>query len=108
MHLAAFSSVFLVMAVWEIYAACRAMSLGRALRGPNNLGVAVLNTLLVRVVFPAGVVAASLVSESNGWGLLNVWHVPQWLALLVAIVVLDLVINIINCCMLQLTFITLL
>ena len=92
LRLAAFSSVFLVMAVWEIYAPRRATSLGRTLRWPNNLGVVVINTLIVRVVFPTGAVAAALMSEANGWGLLNVWHVPQWMALLLSLVILDLVI----------------
>lgn len=89
-RLAAFALVFVVMAVWEIVAPRRRLELDRATRWPGNLGIVVLNTLLVRVAFPMTAVAFAALVEARGWGLANVWSVPAWLALPLAVVLLDL------------------
>jgi sterol desaturase/sphingolipid hydroxylase (fatty acid hydroxylase superfamily) len=89
---AAFASVFMFMAAWEIVAPRRAQALGRRLRWPSNLGVVALNTAVVRFLFPTGAVALALLAESKGWGLLNAWVVPAWCAVPIAVIVLDLVI----------------
>jgi sterol desaturase/sphingolipid hydroxylase (fatty acid hydroxylase superfamily) len=52
----------------------------------------VLDTLLVRMVFPATAVGVAMAVEGANWGLLNVLGVPKGLATAVAIVVLDLAI----------------
>jgi sterol desaturase/sphingolipid hydroxylase (fatty acid hydroxylase superfamily) len=56
------------------------------------LGIVVLDTLLVRMVFPATAVGVAMAVEGANWGPLNVLGVPQGLAIAVAIVVLDLAI----------------
>ena len=89
-RLAAFALVFVVMAVWEIVAPRRRLDLDRTARWPGNLGIVVLNTLLVRVAFPMTAVAFAAFVETKGWGLANVWSVPAWLALPLAVVLLDL------------------
>jgi sterol desaturase/sphingolipid hydroxylase (fatty acid hydroxylase superfamily) len=52
----------------------------------------VLNTALVRVLFPAAAVGMALSAESQGWGLLNRYDVPVWVAVVAGIVLLDLAI----------------
>lgn len=91
-RLAAFAMVFTVMAVWEIIAPRRRQVIGRALRWPSNLGVVLLDVALVRVVFPTGAVALAVLAEAKGWGLLNVWGMPGWVAVLIGVIVLDFVI----------------
>ncbi len=88
----AFSLVFCVMAAWELAAPRRTQVVGRSRRWPGNIGIVALDTIIVRLVFPVGAVALALIAEDRGWGLFNVWMVPMWIAVVVAVVVLDLVI----------------
>ena len=70
-RLGAFGGVFVVMAIWEFIGPRRKQAIGRGWRWPNNLGVVVVNTLLVRLVFPTTAVGLALVAEARGWGLFN-------------------------------------
>jgi sterol desaturase/sphingolipid hydroxylase (fatty acid hydroxylase superfamily) len=55
----------------------------------GNIGIAFLDTLLVRAIFPMlGVVWAAFCVH-RGWGLFNHVEVPSWLSLLVTVLVLD-------------------
>jgi sterol desaturase/sphingolipid hydroxylase (fatty acid hydroxylase superfamily) len=51
-----------------------------------------LDTLLTRIVAPAGAVGFALFAETRGWGLFNIITWPAWLELLLALLVLDLAI----------------
>ncbi|MCM2317537.1 MAG: sterol desaturase family protein [Thermoanaerobaculia bacterium] len=54
--------------------------------------MAAINTLIVRLVFPAGAVAAAILADHRGWGLLNRVELNPAVKLIVAIVALDLVV----------------
>jgi sterol desaturase/sphingolipid hydroxylase (fatty acid hydroxylase superfamily) len=91
-RLVAFAGVFVVLAVSEFLVPQRSQAIGRAWRWPNNLGVVVLNTVLLRMVFPTTAVGVALIAETRGFGLLNAIRLPDWVALLAAVLVLDLAI----------------
>lgn len=91
-RLTAFGAIFAAMALWEIFAPRRTQAVGRASRWPGNIGVVALDTVIVRILFPTGAVALAMGAEAMGWGLLNAWPVPGWIAVLIGVVVLDLVI----------------
>src|SRR5262245_1158026 len=91
-RLGAFSAIFALIAVWELLAPRRHQVIGRLRRWPGNLGVVVIDTLLVRLAFPTAAVGVALVAQLGGWGLLPALHAPSWLAVLIAVVVLDLAI----------------
>ena len=91
-RLAAFLSVFAVMALWELLAPRRPQSIKRIARWPSNVGIAALDAVLVRLIFPTGAVALAMLGESKSWGLLHAWVMPPWLAVMLATIVLDLVI----------------
>jgi sterol desaturase/sphingolipid hydroxylase (fatty acid hydroxylase superfamily) len=82
--------VLAAMALWEILAPRRSRTLPRRRRWPANLGIVVLNTLLVRALFPAAALGMALSAQSHGWGLLNQYAVPAWAAAAAGIVLLDL------------------
>jgi sterol desaturase/sphingolipid hydroxylase (fatty acid hydroxylase superfamily) len=84
--------VFAAMALWELFAPRRAMSVGRARRWPGNLGILVLDALLVRLLIPVAAVGMAVIAAQRGWGLLNITAWPGWLEALVGFVVLDVVI----------------
>jgi sterol desaturase/sphingolipid hydroxylase (fatty acid hydroxylase superfamily) len=92
-RLAVFVGVLAVMALAEAFVPRRHLTLSRSRRWRANLGLAVLNTLVVRVALPLGVVGVALVAEERRWGLLNdPWPLPRWLSIIVAVVALDLAI----------------
>ncbi len=91
-RLAAFLGVLAVMAVWEVWTPRRRVEIPRLLRWSNNLGVVLLDTVLVRLAFPVLAVGLAVLAEENAWGLFNRIDVPGWIAILVAILVLDLAI----------------
>ena len=91
-RLGVFAAVLALLMAWELLAPRRPLSVGRWRRWPGNVGVVVIDALLLRILFPTAAVGLALVAEVNGWGLLNLVAVPDWLAILVAIVLLDLII----------------
>lgn len=91
-RLSFFFGVFAIMALWEILAPRRKALFGRRPRWPANLGIVVLNTAVVRVLFPAAAVGFGLMAEERGWGLLQSFDVPAWAAIALSVVALDLAI----------------
>ena len=91
-RLATFGGVLALVAFWETAMPRRDQSVGRAARWPSNLAIVALNTLVVRLIFPVTAVGLAMSASSYGWGLLHAWHVPQWAAVLFAVIVLDLVV----------------
>jgi sterol desaturase/sphingolipid hydroxylase (fatty acid hydroxylase superfamily) len=91
-RLAAFGGVLVVMAGWEFLVPRRSQVIGRGWRWPNNLGVVVVDTLLVRILFPTTAVGLALFAEARGFGLFNVIGAPAWIGVVVSVVVLDLAI----------------
>lgn len=55
----------------------------------TNMGMLVLSSVSLRVLFPAAAVGTALWAESHGFGLFNTLSVPLWVAALVSIIVLD-------------------
>ena len=92
LRLGAFTGVFGTMALWELLAPRRHQPIARRKRWPSNLGIVVLDTLLVRLVLPAGAVGVALLGETRDWGLFEVLEAPRWLAVAVSVIALDLAI----------------
>jgi len=75
-RLSAFAGVFAGMALWELLAPRRQERIKRLRRWPGNVGIVVLDTLLVRLVFPTAAVGVAVVAEAQGWGLFHAWGRP--------------------------------
>src|SRR5215207_474644 len=90
-RLGAFASVLALMAAWELMAPRRQQNVSRLWRWPTNLGVVVIDILVVRLLFPRAAVGG-LVAEARGWGVLNILPLPSWLEVILAVVLLDLAI----------------
>jgi len=87
-----FVGVFALVALWELLAPQRALTASKSLRWASNLGLVTLNTLLLRLMFPLAAVGMAAFSAANGWGLLNHFSVPFWVAVPVAVIAMDFVI----------------
>src|SRR5207248_457013 len=70
----------------------RSQAIGRWVRWPNNLGVVIIDTILLRLLFPAAAVGTALAGQEQGWGLLNNLPLPPWITVIVAVITLDLAI----------------
>ncbi len=86
------AAVFAVMAGWEVVAPRRSQAIGRWLRWPNNLGILIVDTIILRLLFPTAILGLALGGEERGWGLLNSLPLPRWIAVIVAVIALDLAI----------------
>ena len=91
-RLTVFAGIFALMAAWEAFAPRREQQIGRVRRWPNNLAVVLLDTLLVRVLFPITAVGLALLAETSGWGLFAALNVPGWAAVVLGVILLDLAI----------------
>jgi len=91
-RLSFFLGIFLVMALWEIIAPRRKKSTSKAIRWTWNLVLTVLNPLVVRLLFPVLAVAVAIKAREQGWGLLNLYDLPDWISFSLAIILLDMVV----------------
>ncbi len=91
-RLVCFGGVFVAMAGLEAILPRRARTAERRRRWPSNLGLVVLNTLVLRLVFPTAAVGVALAAEARGVGLLPWLALPMPVAVVATIVLLDLAI----------------
>ncbi|MGB3022838.1 MAG: sterol desaturase family protein [Methyloceanibacter sp.] len=95
-RLAVFIAVFIAMAAIELLSPKRTLSVSKGRRWLTNLGIAAVDTLMLRlmalVAVPIAAVAAAVFAEAHGLGLLNHLAWPGWVKLVVALLVLDLAI----------------
>jgi sterol desaturase/sphingolipid hydroxylase (fatty acid hydroxylase superfamily) len=91
-RLIAFGGILAGMALWETVSPRRDFEIGWTRRWPANLGIVVLDTLLLRLAFPVTAVGLALVVEGKRWGLLPLLGLPSWTAIPLAVVLLDLTI----------------
>jgi len=86
-RIACFMLGFIGLLAWEVSRPAHPFNLTRRQRWPANLGLAVVNRL---VLLPFSGIAVAMYATQNSWGLLNVYDVPVWLASLIALLLLDL------------------
>jgi sterol desaturase/sphingolipid hydroxylase (fatty acid hydroxylase superfamily) len=87
-----FFGTFAIMALWEVLAPRRALTVSKAVRWLNNLGLVFLNSFILRLIFPTAAVGMTVFAGQAGWGLLNYYQVPFAVAVVIAVVAMDFVI----------------
>jgi sterol desaturase/sphingolipid hydroxylase (fatty acid hydroxylase superfamily) len=87
-----FIGIFVVMAVWEIVAPRRALTVSKAVRWANNLGLVFINSFVLRILFPAAAVGVAAFASEQGWGLLNYFPLSLALSVVLAVVAMDFII----------------
>ena len=91
-RLAVFLGMFITIAVWELAAPRRLLSCSRLFRWSSNLGIVVLNTISLRLIFPVAAIGVSGYAMSRGWGVFNILQLPNWIEVALSIVALDFII----------------
>lgn len=92
LRLGVFLGGFALLALAEWRWPRRPRQIGRARRWPGNLGIVVIDTLLLRLIFPAAAVGLAVLVEARGWGLLQSVSLPYWVTVVVSVLLLDLLI----------------
>ncbi len=88
-RLSFFFGIFAVMAIWEIATPKRVLTVSKPLRWTNNIGIFVLNSVLLRLLFPAAAAGMAIFAQQQGWGILNYLEVPFWAAIVISLIALD-------------------
>ena len=87
-----FFGVLILMAVWEGLAPRRQLQTSRPTRWFSNLGIVFIGTLILRLLPSFSAIAAAILAERAGWGLLNNVTLVYWLKVAIGVAVLDLAI----------------
>jgi len=91
-RLSFFLGIFAVMAIWELIAPRRALTVSKVVRWTNNLALVFLNSFILRLLFPAAAVGMAAFASEQGWGLLNYYDMSLMVAASVSVVVMDFII----------------
>lgn len=87
-----FFGIFFVMALWEIMSPQRQLTQPKMNRWVNNITLVFLNSLLLRIIFPAAAVGMAIFVNENQWGIFNYYQLPLYLTISLSIIALDLII----------------
>ena len=91
-RLGCFIAIFIAMGIWETLAPRRTLTASKRLRWDNNLAITLLNSVIIRIIFPAAAVGMAFMSEWSGWGIFNMLRVPSLPAGILSLLILDLTI----------------
>lgn len=84
-----FLGVLILVAIWEFFAPKRVLLISKLQRWSSNLGLVVLNTVVLRLLFPFAAVGVAVWAQQQGWGLFNAIERTEWVAIVGSIIVLD-------------------
>ena len=91
-RLGAFLGIFVVMALWELAAPRRRLTTAKGPRWFANLGITIVDTVVVSLLFPVAAVGTAVLAADRGWGVLNQVSAPVVIASVAGILFLDLAI----------------
>ena len=92
LRLSSFVSILLIMVLWEALSPKRQPLLTRRARWPHNIALVILNTLLLRALFPIAAVGVAVYCQQNGFGLFNLVDLSVLISVPLGIILLDLAI----------------
>ena len=91
-RLAFFAGIFIIVALLELALPRRPLNTSKKSRWFANIGIVVINTVLLRFLIPAGAVGMSVWIGQRGWGLFNHLDFPFWLEVVLSVILLDFII----------------
>ncbi len=92
LRMGVFISILLLMMAAETMLPRKARVQKRTKRWISNMLLVVMDSLVVRLLFPIAAVGMASFAAAKGWGLLNLINLPNWLTILAAVIILDMMI----------------
>ncbi len=92
LRLVSFAGIFLILFLWEIKSPRRTLGFSKGYRWFNNLSIVLLNSILLRLVFPGAAVGVAVWVEMEQLGLFNNTFLsewPFWIKVIIGVVLLD-------------------
>jgi len=80
------------MALWELVAPRRPLTTSKRARWVSNLGLVLIDSVIVRLAFPAGLAGVAFLVQQRGWGLFNQFDLSTLLEIIFSVLILDLAI----------------
>jgi sterol desaturase/sphingolipid hydroxylase (fatty acid hydroxylase superfamily) len=87
-----FIGILIIMALWEVFAPRRPLTTSKPTRWVSNLGLALIDSVLVRLIIPITLMGVAFLARQRGWGILNQFQLPFWFHLILGVLILDLAI----------------
>jgi sterol desaturase/sphingolipid hydroxylase (fatty acid hydroxylase superfamily) len=87
-----FVGIFVIVALIELAVPRRPLTTSKAGRWFANIGIVIINTVVLRLLVPAGGVGISVWVGRQGWGVFNYLDWPIWIEVILSVILLDFVI----------------
>ena len=91
-RLSFFIGFFCLFALWEYLYPRKKLSQNKLIRWLSNLGLIFTNSFLLAVIMPILAFQADLIADKESWGLFNLIEIPNWMAIVVCVVLFDMAI----------------
>ena len=87
-----FFGILVIMFIWELIAPRRPLTASKIGRWSSNLGLVLIDSIVVRLVSPAALAGVALLAQQRGWGLFNSFELSTLLKIIFSVLILDLAI----------------
>jgi len=87
-----FISIFFIFALLELIIPRRPLITSKTSRWFANIGIVIINTVVLRFLVPAGGVGISVWVAKQGWGVFNYMEWPFWVEVILSVILLDFII----------------
>jgi sterol desaturase/sphingolipid hydroxylase (fatty acid hydroxylase superfamily) len=84
-----FIGILIVMALWEISAPRRPLITSKMTRWVGNLGLVLIDSISVRLVFPTALIGVAFLAQQRSWGLSNQFEMPYLVEVILGVLILD-------------------
>ena len=91
-RLSFFFGILIVMFLWEVMMPRRPLTASKITRWFSNLSLVLIDSVAVRLAFPAGLAGVAFLAQQRGWGIFNLFGLPSLLKIVCGILILDLAI----------------
>lgn len=91
-RLSFFFGTLVVMSVLEVLSPRRKLTTSKPVRWFSNLGIVLISTVTLRLIFPLLAIDLSLIAQEKQWGLLNNYNMLGWIAIILGVLILDFII----------------
>jgi len=85
-----FLGVLLIMFIWELLAPKRKLTVSKSKRWISNWAIVLIDTIVIRLIFPTATMAVTLYTSHHKLGLFNeIFHLNYWVTVVVCVIILD-------------------